>query len=377
MQEPARRNDSMDEHDSQARRASNQDASHGLDDTVTASENNKDTDEPELEEDAIEDSIEEHIVLGQEGVTMFMGPFVLMFLAWFPRETEIMSNYGIRQQDLAYYILFAVAIIPFQILINVLIMHAVELFHNVKIYDYMHLCQWRYSTRQTRWQTEESDHPEDLSVEERAQTIHHLAFSEQYYFIVAYYTWAPILLLYGMTILLRSGLSPFSDVCFPLLGLVSWVLATCTHSVIVTAAKLWLTGSYNPQSHSGQASLYRDLHLSVEPGPDVHRSGIQAVAVERQKGTPRGKVNEQASSSRLRSCCDLASTDGLASYEGSGGGGEAMKQQKDKDTTESRRKEQDEFESEEMKAKRVLLEVWLAVAKDNVRHSNEDRRLIE
>ncbi|EER13736.1 hypothetical protein Pmar_PMAR013628 [Perkinsus marinus ATCC 50983] len=76
---------------------------------------------------------------------------VIAFVIVFPTATEVPQQYDIRNGDLIYYMLFGVVIVPFQVMMDILMNHATELAHGVKIYDYMLYAKWRWRNRLTRW----------------------------------------------------------------------------------------------------------------------------------------------------------------------------------------------------------------------------------
>ncbi|KAF4741630.1 hypothetical protein FOZ62_029418 [Perkinsus olseni] len=157
-----------------------------------------------------------------------LAPMVIAFIIAFPTATEVPQQYDIRNGDLIttngsfrtlirsvltrYYMLFGVVIVPFQVGMDILMNHATELAHGVKIYDYMLYAKWRWRNRLTRWLFD--DPRFDQSIGEQVQGVNHLCFSPQFYFIVAYYTWGMIMTLLGITTLLRKQANPFEDPAF-------------------------------------------------------------------------------------------------------------------------------------------------------------------
>ncbi|CAE7586807.1 unnamed protein product, partial [Symbiodinium sp. CCMP2456] len=51
----------------------------------------------------------------------------------------------------------------------------------------------------------------DLSIAEPLQSVNHLAFSPQFYFIETYYTWGMLVSLLSITIFLRKSMNPLDD----------------------------------------------------------------------------------------------------------------------------------------------------------------------
>ena len=70
---------------------------------------------------------------------------------YFANETKIPQNYNIRKTDLQYYFTFTAVIILPQLIIDVFILHVLEIRQGYKIYDYFTYCNYRFITRQARW----------------------------------------------------------------------------------------------------------------------------------------------------------------------------------------------------------------------------------
>eukprot|EP00747_Dinoflagellata_sp_TGD_P038801 gnl/TRDRNA2_/TRDRNA2_139886_c4_seq1.p1 gnl/TRDRNA2_/TRDRNA2_139886_c4~~gnl/TRDRNA2_/TRDRNA2_139886_c4_seq1.p1 ORF type:complete len:738 (-),score=160.48 gnl/TRDRNA2_/TRDRNA2_139886_c4_seq1:91-2085(-) len=138
-----------------------------------------------------------------------LAPFLIAAIYIFGEETKIPSMYNIRQNDLICYLLFGLLIVPFQVLMDIFMNHAVEVGFGVRIYDYMLYSQWRWRNRLTRWLFD--DPRMDQSIAEPLQSVNHLCFSPQFYFIETYYSWGILMLLLAVTTLLRWGVNPFDD----------------------------------------------------------------------------------------------------------------------------------------------------------------------
>lgn len=156
--------------------------------------------------------MEEHIGGGSTCMALILSPGVLIVIMLFARQTQIPTMYGIREGDLRFYLLFGIFISPFQVMMDILMNHATEVAHGVKIYDYMLYAKWRWRNRLTRWLFD--DPRFDQSISETVQSVNHLCFSPQFYFIETYYTWGVVLLLLAFTTFLRWEVNPFADPAF-------------------------------------------------------------------------------------------------------------------------------------------------------------------
>merc|ERR1719436_766035 len=87
--------------------------------------------------------------------------------------------------------------------------HATEVAHGVRIYDYMLYAQFRWRNRLTQWLYD--DPRMDESIAEPLQSVNHLCFSPQFYFIETYFSWGLLMVLLALTILIRYKHNPFDD----------------------------------------------------------------------------------------------------------------------------------------------------------------------
>jgi len=165
--------------------------------------------EEEVEGTPIEEAMEEIIGCGTTCMSTILSPFLIGAIILFAEESQIPAMYNIRQSDLWCYLLFGLVIAPFQVLMDILMNHATEVAHGVRIYDYMLYAKWRWRNRLTRWLFD--DPRMDQSIAEPLQSANHLAFSPQFYFIEAYFSWGLLMLLLAVAMLIRSRANPFDD----------------------------------------------------------------------------------------------------------------------------------------------------------------------
>jgi hypothetical protein len=175
----------------------------------------EDEDVMEDEDDAgvqIEEAMDEHIGGGAGCMSLILAPYLIVLIRVFSDETEIPNQYGIRLVDLTYYGLFGLAVMPFQVMMDIIMNHATEMAYGVRVYDYMIFAKWRWKNRTTRWLFD--DPRFDDSISPSVQSANHLCFSPQFYFITSYYSWGIILVMMGLTSLLRKQHNPFGDPAF-------------------------------------------------------------------------------------------------------------------------------------------------------------------
>lgn len=207
----------------------------------------------------IEEAMEEVIGCGTTCMSTIMTPFIIGAIYVFAPETEIPVSYDIRSRDLICYLLFGIIIAPFQVMMDIFMNHATELQNNVRIYDYMLYSKWRWRNRVTRWLFD--DPRLDQSIAEPLQSVNHLAFSPQFYFIETYYTWGMLVLLLSITVFLRKHLNPMDDpALFVLVGqmfLLNYLLDRMIR---------WLTSSvlWKPMDNNNFRIFSRSVALALQ-----------------------------------------------------------------------------------------------------------------
>ena len=112
-----------------------------------------------------------------------------------------------------------------QLVIDVFILHILEIRQGYKIYDYFTYCNYRFNVRQTRWLTSA---PLDRSILHSFRSLDALCFSSQFYYLISLTTWGIIFLYLGVTSMIRNDHNPFAD---PTLAY--WVIILVTLSVIL------------------------------------------------------------------------------------------------------------------------------------------------
>jgi len=222
---------------------------------VEEGEEEEEVEDEEQEGSPIEEAMDEIIGCGTTCMSTIQAPILIYVIIVFGQETQIPNSYGIKQSDLLKYLLFGLVICPFQVMMDILMNHAVEMKDGVKIYDYMLYARQRWHNRLYRWLFD--DPAMDRSIAEPLQSVNHLAFSPQFYFIETYYSWGMLMVLVAMTILLRWQMNPFDD---PALGFFCVQQVVCNVFLdkiitVIISQLLW-----KPKENS----LYRAFTRSVE-----------------------------------------------------------------------------------------------------------------
>lgn len=218
-------------------------------------EEDEEVEDEEQEGTPIEEAMDEIIGCGTTCMSTIQAPFLIYVIMTFPKETQIPNQYGIKESDLMCYLLFGLVIAPFQVMMDIMMNHAVEMKDGVKIYDYMLYARSRWHNRLYRWLFD--DPAMDRSIAEPLQSVNHLAFSPQFYFIETYYSWGMLMVLVSISILLRWTMNPFDD---PALGFFIVQQMTCNVFLdkiinVIISQLLW-----KPRENA----LYRAFTRSVE-----------------------------------------------------------------------------------------------------------------
>jgi len=175
----------------------------------------EEAEEEEVEGTPVEEALEE--LLGCAGTCMgsCFTPVMILLLIIFYRETKIAGDYGILTHELTIYLLFALVFTPFQVMMDIIMNHITEVVHGVRIYDSLAYAMFRWRNRLTQWLLD--DPRMDESIAEPLQSINHLCFSPQFYFVCAYYTWGIFHVMAGMVTLIKNEFNPFDDPLFLLI----------------------------------------------------------------------------------------------------------------------------------------------------------------
>jgi hypothetical protein len=117
--------------------------------------------------------------------------------------------YGIKNQDMEYYLFFGVVNVPFQFVCDVLIHQCLEIFWGWKIYDYLVYTRYRYLQRETRWKGLEDSL--DECIEEGARTLDQMCFSSQFYLMHSIATYGQMMIMFSIEIMVRWNYNLFGD----------------------------------------------------------------------------------------------------------------------------------------------------------------------
>merc|ERR1711871_482776 len=162
-----------------------------------------------MENEGVEPLLDSYFVYSLEITALILTPYINIFLFLFGKTTEIPVRYGIKETEMLFYILFAVVMVPFSVIVDVFLLNSQELAHGWKLYDYVHYQAYRFSVREHRWMLDSDTL--DESIAEPLQSVDMLCFSDQYYFIMTIHSWGMLFPMFGTTAMLRVDYALFSD----------------------------------------------------------------------------------------------------------------------------------------------------------------------
>ena len=181
---------------------------------------------------SVEPIIDSYCSYCSDTLSLLYAPYLILLLIMFRDETEMAAIYGIKEQDMEYYILFALLIIPFQIATDVFIHGALELFHGWRLLDYLSYARYRFLQREWRWKGIEESL--DECIDEGMRTLDQQCFSSQWYFMMTVHTNGIMYMVLGIEMMARAQYNLFGDPAMPLI--IAFVVAT---AILVKKLLLW------------------------------------------------------------------------------------------------------------------------------------------
>jgi hypothetical protein len=184
-------------------------------------------------------------------VALFYTPFLIGMLMVFRDELAIPDLYSIREQDMEYYLLFALIIIAFQLVDDMFLHNVLELWHGWKIYDYLVYTRYRFLQRETRWKGLEDSL--DECIEEGMRTLDQMCFSSQFYMMLTMHVTGIMFFILGLEIILRAGYNLFGDPAMLILMPMVVIACSLLRRILMWVANLfgiWRIKHANTAWHS-------------------------------------------------------------------------------------------------------------------------------
>ena len=183
-------------------------------------------------EDSVEPIIDNYVGYSMDTLAMMYQPFLIILMMWFRNEMMLPVLYGIREQDMEYYLWFSIIISVFQLIADIFIHNVNELFQGWKIYDYLIYTRYRFIQREKRWKGLEV--AEDECIDESMRSVDQMCFSSQYYMMCTFHVTSVMMVVIAIEIMIRYGYNMFGDPA--MLILIPFVMISCN---VVRNVSLW------------------------------------------------------------------------------------------------------------------------------------------
>jgi hypothetical protein len=161
------------------------------------------------DESTVEPILDYYNGYANETLGLFYQPFIILILIWFREPIKIIENYGIRKADMYIFLMFAVIILPFQLIADVFLHNVQEIVHGWKLYDYLVYTRYRFLQRETRWKGMEDSL--DECIDEGMRTLDQMCFSSQFYMMVTIHCTGIMLLIFAIEIMVQHNYNMFAD----------------------------------------------------------------------------------------------------------------------------------------------------------------------
>ena len=181
-------------------------------------------------------------------------PFLMVVIMVFRDEMEITILYGIKEDDMEYYVLFALAIIPFQIVADVFLHNALELLHGWKMHEYLEYCKVRFLQRQVWWKGLERS-TLDECINESLRSMDQLCFSSQYYMLNTIHVNAIVYFVLGVEMMARAKYTAFGDPAMLYIVMTVLLSATAVQMLLTSVARLFGLWKIKNEKRSWHANV--------------------------------------------------------------------------------------------------------------------------
>ena len=187
-----------------------------------------------------------------------VSPITIGVLFLFRREYNIAELYGIRDQDLLFFMLFAIVMIPALWICDIFLHNSLELIWNWKLFEYIEFCSERFRNRSRRWVGLDTSINEELPADLR--TLDQMCMSGQFFFLGSFHATGIVMTVLGYMLVLHKQHNMFGDMMvMPLWIMVVLMLRLMKILVMKIADKLqiWMVEGeqeYEPEYDEGPNS---------------------------------------------------------------------------------------------------------------------------
>jgi hypothetical protein len=165
---------------------------------------------PKKNNQTVEPLLGSYASCSSDTLSLLYTPFIMIVIMAFRDEVEVTKLYGIKEDDMEYYIIFALAIIPFQIIADVFFHNSLELLHGWKMHEYLEFCNVRFLQREMWWKGFE-ENTSDECIDVSLRSIDQMCFSSQYYMLNTMHLNAMLYFILGIEMITRAKYTVFGD----------------------------------------------------------------------------------------------------------------------------------------------------------------------
>ncbi len=212
----------------------------------------------------VEPLLESYASCSSDTLSLLYTPFIMIVIIAFRDEVEVTKLYGIKEDDMEYYVIFALAIIPFQIIADIFFHNSLELLHGWKIHEYLEYCHVRFLQREMWWKGFEQN-TSDVCIDESLRSIDQMCFSSQYYMLNTVHLNAMLYFILGIEMIARAKYSIFGDPIVVPLAASIIIFSVAVRMLLISIASrfgLWRIKHEKKGWHSN--ILDREAHPSIE-----------------------------------------------------------------------------------------------------------------
>jgi hypothetical protein len=217
-----------------------------------------------------------------DSISLLYMPFIMIVIMLFRDEMQITILYGIKEDDMEYYVMFALVIIPFQILADVFLHNALELLHGWKIYEYLEYCKVRFMQREMWWKGCE-ECTLDGCIEESLRSMDQWCFSSQYYMLNTIHLNAIVYFVLGVEMMVRAKYTAFGDPAMISIVIMIILCASTVKMMLTLLARLFGFWRIKKQKKGWHADvLTGETNVNVKQFDDVQVKDHAQFQLEQQ-----------------------------------------------------------------------------------------------
>jgi hypothetical protein len=151
-------------------------------------------------------------------------------------ETNMAENYNIKKEGFIYYFLFAIVLIPFQVLIDGVFYTMIENYLKIDFRSFLIHLNQKFENRSERWKNTNKDH--NLKLDRTERSIEASCFSSQMYFSNTIHLGGQIMIVLGVQTVISSNYNPFSDTYSFLICIFWWAVCRIIEKFFIFLANL-------------------------------------------------------------------------------------------------------------------------------------------